>query len=131
MAKTTEDFLSAGIKEAVSILFEQMNKWFSVGKAIVKDRMNFNGCVIEIGPDKGVTLGMHAYRDRLAPIEMSRNRSKDINSRASEREIAEYWSLAGTLLYLGTAVLPQAALVTSVMQQRINQLKVIHVLYAK
>lgn len=70
---------------------------------------------------------MQEYLDRLEPIYLSRNRRKDLYADATKREIGEYRSLDGTLTYLGTSVLPQASLETSLIEQRINRLKVAHV----
>lgn len=126
VAKTTDDFLAAGTGEAVRSFFEKMKERFTVGKSIIENRMNFNGCVIEINPEEGATIGMYDYLNRLSPIDISRNRRKDAEAKATQREIADYRSLAGTLMYLGTSVLPKASLVTSVMQQRINDLRVTH-----
>lgn len=130
VAKTTDDFLAAGNKESVAEFFDQMKKRFTVGKAIIADRMKFNGCMITVRSDRAATLDMQDYLDRLSPIEVSRNRRKDIYACASPGEISEYRSLAGTLMYLGTSVMPQASLATSLMQQRINNLRVVHVVEA-
>lgn len=130
VAKTTDDFLVAGEKGAIESFFGQMRERFVVGKAIIERKMKFNGCVMDVDEDGSISLSMHEYLDRLAPIDVSRNRRKEIHSVATQREIYEYRSLAGTLMYLGTSVLPQASLATSLMQQRINCLKVSHILDA-
>lgn len=51
--------------------------------------MKYNGCIIEIGSDKIMTLNMHEYLERLSPIDLSRNRRKEVNECESEKEIAE------------------------------------------
>lgn len=88
---------------------------FNVGKLILKDRVKFNGCVWDTRENGGIELSMHEYLDQLAPIEMIRDRGKEIYSVATQREIDEYRSLEGTLLNLGTSVLPQDSLATSLM----------------
>lgn len=130
VAKTTDDFLVAGEKGAIEAFFGKMKERFVVGKALIESRMKFNGCVIDIGKEYGITLSMYEYLERLAPVEISRNRRKDLYASATEREISEYRSLAGTLMYLGTSVMPQASLATSLMQQRISCLRVVHIMEA-
>lgn len=76
VAKTTDDFLIAGYKVDIEKLFILMRDRFVVGKATIERRMKFNGCIIYIGEDGGVSLSIHDYRDRLAPIEISINRRK-------------------------------------------------------
>lgn len=44
--------------------------------------------------------------------------------------MSEYRTLAGTFMYLGTSVLPQASFATSLMQQRINCMNISHLLDA-
>lgn len=130
VAKTTDDFLVAGSREAVEVFFERMKDRFTVGKSIIEKRMKYNGCVIEIGSDGAVTITMQEYLERLSPIDISRSRRKEIYAEATKEEVADYRSLAGTLMYLGTSVMPQASLATSLMQQRINGLRVAHILEA-
>lgn len=43
VAKTTDDFLVAGIISNIETFFGQMRERFMVGKAIIKSRMRFNG----------------------------------------------------------------------------------------
>lgn len=58
LAKTTDDFLEAGTRKAVTEFFGQMKQRFTVGKEIIEDRVKFNGCVIDIGRDSYLTLSM-------------------------------------------------------------------------
>lgn len=55
---------------------------------------------------------------------LSRSRSKEKEERATKSEESSYRALAGTLMYLGNAVVPQAAMITSRMQQRLVNLRV-------
>lgn len=55
---------------------------------------------------------------------MSRSRSKQRDERATAEEESAYRGLAGTLMYLGNAVVPQAALTTSRMQKNLGDLRV-------
>lgn len=128
VARTTDDFLISGDKGTIEAFMGHMRNRFVVGKAFVEPKMKFNGCVINVGKEGDIDLRMYDYLERLAPIQLSRNRRKDLHASATQREIAEYRSLAGTLMYLGTSVIPQASLATSPMQQRINCLKVGHIM---
>lgn len=58
LAKNTDEFLAAGTREAVAGFFGKLKELFTLGKSIIEDRMKFNGRIIEIGPDRYVTLRM-------------------------------------------------------------------------
>lgn len=70
------------------------------------------------------------YLDRVRKVQITRERKSIPSLSADNRELAEYRSLAGVLLYLGQAVMPQASLVASKMQQKLGALTVAHLLYA-
>lgn len=95
----------------------RLKERFLVRKEIIEQRMKFKGCVMDVWEEGGVCLSMHEYLERLAPIELRRNRKNESYALATQREISEYRSLAGTLMYLGTSVLPQTSLVTCLMQK--------------
>lgn len=71
-------------------------------------------------------MTMKRYVERRKPIPLSKPRRKQLQEPATETEKKQYRSLAGTLLYLGNGILPQASYVTSVLQQQISALMVRH-----
>lgn len=90
----------------------------------------FNGCEISVEDEGSATLSMQSYISRLKTLDICRARRKQHDGMATKNEEKEYRSLAGTLMYLGNAVVPQAALDTSLVQERLERLKVSHLLEA-
>ena len=83
---------------------------------IVDNKYHFNGCEVEQHTDGSIKVSMKRYVERLQPLTISRSKRKKRLEKSSGQEIGQYRSLSGTLLYLGNnAVLPQAALITSLM----------------
>lgn len=126
VAKTVDDFLIAGQPQDIESFIKALSARFVVGNIEVGPRFTFNGCEIERDANGVVSVSMDEYRKRLKPLPLSRERRREREAKASDREEKEYRSLAGTLLYMGNAVLPQASLVASRMQQRIADLRVWH-----
>lgn len=69
---------------------------------------------------------MQSCISRLSPLDISRAQRKQRDGPATDMEEKDYRSLAGTLMYMGNAFLPQAALITSLMQQKLGRLTVEH-----
>lgn len=67
---------------------------------------------------------MKEYLDRAQPVSISESRRNKGSDKSNRSETDSFRSLAGTLLYLGQAVLPQASLIASKMQQRSGSLYV-------
>ena len=130
IAKVTDDFLAAGKLDYIHEFMDRLQKRFTVGKIVIDKRFHFNGCEIEQDRLGNIRMSMTRYLDRLRPITISRTRRKQRELHASDEETTSYRALAGTLLYLGNGVMPQASLVVSIMQQRIGNLKVQHLIDA-
>lgn len=64
----------------------------------------------------------HMQRVRLIPI--TKSWEKDSSSLAGSSKFTQFWVLAGTLLYVGRAALPQANLTAWKIQQKLRYLKV-------
>lgn len=67
---------------------------------------------------------MNRYLQRIFSIPISKIRNKERRKLAYDSEIRDYRSLAGTLIYLGSGILPEAAYVTSTMQQKLPRLTI-------
>ena len=130
VAKVIDDFIVAGPINEIQNFMHNLKKIFEVGKICIGENFMFNGCEVEIDKQGNAKLSMEKYTRRLKPLHISRSRRHEIDTRANEREVSEYRSLAGTLMYLGSGVVPQAALVTSRMQQRLGDLRVKHLIDA-
>lgn len=96
--------------------------------------MKFLGCDINLSMAgeyrASVELSMHPFISRVRSIQVNMERKFSPQLLVDERERSEYRSLAGVLLYLGQAVLTQACMVASKMQQKLGLLKVGHLLEA-
>lgn len=71
-----------------------------------------------------IELSMWDYLERLLPIPLSKFRGKQTDERVTNEEEFSYRGLAGTLMYLGNSILPQASMTTSKMQQKLGNLRV-------
>lgn len=75
--------------------------------------------------DKGLyTWTYPASCKKINPISMDRKRRKEVHLKATTEEVESFRSLAGALLWLGSAVMPQAACIASFMQQKVTRLRV-------
>lgn len=124
LAKLTDDFLLSSTSTDMIDFIRRIQKRFVVGKVVVDQKILFSGCEIEQDQQVSINFSMHHYMDRLRLIHLDRKRRKELQSPVTEVEKKAFRSLAGTLLYLENAVMPQASLIASLMQQRISCLKV-------
>lgn len=130
IAKFVDDFLISGTRDSISIFLREINLKFKLGSSSVGRQLKFLGCDIDILPDGSIDMGMEPYLKRIRPIQISRERRAVPKHLADARERSEFRSLAGTLLYLGQAILQQAAMVASRMQQNLGLLRVLHIIDA-
>lgn len=129
VAKVVDDFFLAGSVGQIPRFFEHIRRYFKLGSTSTANSFKVFGCSFDICRAP-ITINMDDYLRRVSTIQISKLRKASPNLPADDRERAEYRSLAGTLLYLGQAVLPQACMVASKMQQKLRLLKVIHLLDA-
>lgn len=128
LAKKVDYFLMAGTTEVISEFLLLLNNEFKVGMKQRDGFFTFNGCEIWLDTDECATLSMDGYIERLKEVELSRARRKDRTEKVTAIEEHNYRSLAGTMMYLGSAVVLQAVLATSFMQERLANLRVANVL---
>ena len=124
--RVTDDFIMAGTPEELKAFTDALAKRFTLKNINRGNRHMFHGMLIEQDQSFSVKVSMKEYLDRVKPLQLSTARLANKDATADDRELSEYRSLAGSLLYLGQAVLPHACYVASKMQQRINRLKVHH-----
>lgn len=103
---------------------EKLRKRFVVGKTVIDSKIHFDGCKVEQEPTGSIKMSMIRYLERLKPIAISRSPKMERRQRATPSELQKYRSLAFTLIYLGNGVLPQAAFVTSALQQMVPRVTV-------
>lgn len=124
IAKVTDDVLMAGTLIAMKWLSRQMDKRFGLSKSTIDDTIDYNGCRITQDDDGSITLDMTKYMQNIQSIDISRSRRKQYSEPATDQEVSDYRTLAGALMWIGKATLPQASLAGSIMQQRITRLTV-------
>ena len=130
VAKVTDDFLIGGTIQNIQAFIGRMGKRFDVGKTVMDKPFLFDGCEIEQDHDGNIKISMHRCIEKVKHIPLSRQRRKQIHEPVSEDGRRHFRTLAGTLLYLGNGVLPQASFVTSIFQQKISALSVRHLVEA-
>lgn len=130
VAKVVDDFFITGPEVGIQRFFDHLNRSFTLGSQSIGRELKFLGCNIHVLSDKSVRVSMSAYLDRVRSVQISKERKTRPEIQVDDRERSEYRSLAGVLLYLGQAVLPQASFVASRMQQKLGLLKIGHVIEA-
>lgn len=134
VAKVVDDFFLAGFNAEIKRFLYTVNHEFKLGASSVDSKMKFLGFEINIateGEVKGsIEISMENYLTRVRPIQITKVRKSSPKLLADDRERSEYRSMAGVLLYLGQAVLPQACLIASKMQQKLGLLRVGHLMEA-
>lgn len=101
----------------------ELSKSFEVGKISIGGSFRFLGCEIDDG-DEMIELSMWDYLEKIKKVGITGERRHQRVSRTTAQEEIEYRSLSGTLMYLGNAILPQAGMMASCMQQKIGALTV-------
>lgn len=125
LGKLVDDFLVAGIPEHIHDFFQRAKARFDISKAVVADKLCFNGCEIHRHDDGSYTLSMAQYvADKVYDIDITRARNKERDQLATDEEKSAYRHLAGVLAFLGQGTLPQAAYCSSALLQRLPRLAV-------
>lgn len=127
VAKVIDDFLIAGRTEYINDFIRELGREFVIGNTAIGGSFRFNGCEIEVSA-AAIELSMWEYTEKLTQVDMSRKRLKQREEKATNEEESAYRALAGTLMYMGNAIVPQASMVTSKMQQRLGDLRVKHLI---
>lgn len=123
-----DDFQIAVTDTSIRLFLKQINLKFKMGSSSVGRELKFLGCDIRVLPDGSVDMSMDQYLKRIRLIQISRERRSAPNHLADAPERSEYRCLAVTFLYLGQAVMPQASMVASRMQQKLGLLRVLHMI---
>ena len=106
VAKVTDDFLLGGSIDNMKAFLDNLKQRFIVGKIAVDQKMYFDGCEIAQDADGNIKMSMYRYLERVKLIEISRSRRKEGDAPVTPSELTQYRSLACTLMYLGSGVLP-------------------------
>ena len=130
LVKLTDDLLISGAKNSVIALANAIRKRFTTRKFIVGEEIRFNGCILQQQENGDVTLCMQEYLDNIDEIQLSKPRQANKRCKAAHSEISSFRKLAGELIWIGGGALPQASYVGSLMQQRVPDLLVEHIIQA-
>lgn len=128
IAKVVDDFLLAGTESQIQLFFGCIQKEFKLGASKIGRDLKFLGCAIKSLEDGSMEMSTIPHLERIRHLQISRERKSAPNQLANERERSEYRSPAGTILYLGQAILPQACIVASKMQQKLGLLRISHLI---
>lgn len=105
-AKVTDDIQLAGSITALTDFLKGITRRYKVRKVIIDDDIQFNGCEISQNYKGDTRMNMSNFRRKLAPIPMEKMRRKQEKTAATKTEIEMFRSLAGALLWLGSAIMP-------------------------
>lgn len=126
MAKVTDDLLMVGTKADLEEFVTALGKRFPISKSIIDATIRFNGSTIQQEPNGDVTISMTDYAESLQYLELTRDRRKQNDEKATAEEFTAFKSLTGEIMWLGGGVSPQASFVASYLQQRTSDLRVSH-----
>lgn len=85
--KTIDDFLDRDTLSVLRDFIESLKRKFSVGKALISNKLQFNGCDI-VTDEEGAVLSMGSYMDRIKPVTLSRQRRRMQQDRATSSKVA-------------------------------------------
>lgn len=130
VAKVVDDFILAGFPNVVDEFLNALDHKFKLGRINKGANLKFLGCSLQRDDKENLQLSMSDYLNSIEELDIARPRRLTLTDKADGRETHAYRSLAGTLLYLGQAVRPQACFVASKMQQKLGRLLVSDVMEA-
>lgn len=87
IAKLTDEFLCGGHEREIKAFMEVLSTNFTVGKVVLNDKFNFNGCEVYQDKTDNIVLTMKRYTYRIKPIQISRERNKRRTELVSQNEI--------------------------------------------
>lgn len=127
VAKVTDDLLMAGTLSNMKYFTEQLKRRFHISKVILDEKRHFKVCSISQSKTGAILMNMQTFADTMQPIPLSRAIPKLDNDLATSAETTLYKDISGSLIWLGSCVLPQASFIASTMQQKLSCVKVCHI----
>lgn len=114
----------AGSSPAIDHFFRALDSRFKLGQMKKGNNLKCLCCLIHKDDFGNIYLSMSDYIDKIDEPKICKSWRTQTSDYADASETQAYRSLAGALLYLGQAVLPQACFVASGTQQRLGHLLV-------
>ena len=130
MAKVVDDFLIAGCTRHIQEFHDSLSQRFVVGSFVMNKDLVFNRLHIHKCKDGSLVLGMQEYVDSITPLPVTRERRRQSLHRCTLEELTAYQGLAGSLNFVGHAILPQVAFAAIHLQQAVGRLKVSNLVVA-
>lgn len=103
-----------------------LGKRFPISNSIIDEPIQFNGFIILQDNNRDISMSMMEYAASVSAIEMTLKRRNQDEQKVTEQEYTSFKSLTGGSMFLGRAVSPQSYGVSSNLQQRTSDLRVIH-----
>lgn len=114
--KVTDDILLASKIPALNAFITVISERYAVWKSIINDEIYFNICSISQDTDGNIYMDSMNFLNKIKQIQIEKPHRKHQNEKAKKMEIDMYRSLAGALLWLGCALMPQASCLASFIQ---------------
>lgn len=123
-AKVTEHILMTGSVASMEEFMREISNRFKLRKAIVDENVTYNGCSIRKRKNGYTIIHMNLYLVSHNFLPLSDEQRMFHNSTATKNERRDFAKLADAFMWLGTAMLPQASFVASIMQKKLHSLVV-------
>lgn len=128
--KVTDDFLWSGTIQNITQFTEKLCNRSTVGNVILNELLLIHRCELKQDSTGNIRMTINTYMQRIKSIHMDRSTNKKRSESATRDENLPYRSLTGTLMYIRSVVLPQAAYEASNMHQKLRFLRVQHLVDA-
>lgn len=122
LCKVVDDILIVGSAEHIHEFYTALSEKFTVGRMHMDQTVIFNGLRIARESNVDVVYDMEEYFNSITTIDITRDRRKQSNSPCTDQENRRFFSLTGSLNWLGHGVLPQASFAASHLQQMMGNL---------
>ena len=126
IAKVVDDLLIAGKAIEIKQFKECISRRFQVGRFMMDKSFVFYRIHLQQNENFDVIASMSEYMTTIHPLDISRERRKQHDEKATENELKQLLRLTGRLNFIGHGCLPVAAFAASYLQQEISNLKVSH-----
>lgn len=127
VAKVADDFFIAETEGSTTDFIFALNKKFQLRSTNTGKTLTFLGSSITLDVHNDNSMYMKDYLSCIRPVNLSQSRTIELNALVSSGKTKECGALAGTSLFFGQKVLPQACPVASMVQQQLDH----YVLLAK
>lgn len=129
VAEVIDDFLLSSSTDGIPDSITTSRQRFDVAKVGIDERLFLSSSEATQNRTGNITMATHPYIERIQAIDLPRERRKQLTECGTD-DGKTYRSLACTVLYIGSYVLPRPIFVTSSIQQQISLLELKHLILA-